>query len=256
MRRRRRKLEIRIAKPEVRDGAFTLAELLIAIGLLGICVTMAAGLFPVAIKEHEKSVRNTIGTTICENALACVRAARNGPKLRANCTRLWDLPSPSVTTPLPSGWPPPEVQGDWVFDKQDLAWKPDREKGCIVLGREIGGNDYQLIAVAYTKADALNSVESTTFGVDNPGENLMSLTTTDKPEVLRAGNVVIVPGSAQYALITSVSGDTAELDRPITVPGGSVITLIEKDTLGDIVPRNPVIAVMSTRTGLRSQANS
>ena len=59
--------------------AFTLTELMIAIGILGVGLTMAAALFPAGLKNSQRSAQNVIGTIVAENGLniAKMRLAHN-----------------------------------------------------------------------------------------------------------------------------------------------------------------------------------
>ena len=52
-------------RPEISNrSAFTMMELMIAVAVLGIGMTMAAALFPAAIRENQISINDTIGNLI------------------------------------------------------------------------------------------------------------------------------------------------------------------------------------------------
>ena len=57
-----------------RRAGFSLAETMIAIGILGIGMAMAASLFPAALQESERASSGQLGSLICENALALAQA--------------------------------------------------------------------------------------------------------------------------------------------------------------------------------------
>ena len=54
--------------------AFTMMELMFAIGIFAVGMSLVAGLFPAAIKETENTVKDYEGPIICENGLAIVKA--------------------------------------------------------------------------------------------------------------------------------------------------------------------------------------
>ncbi len=67
----------RVATPATRSQhsrAFTLAELMIAIGIMGIGLVMVMALFPAALKENASSVHDVMGSLICKNAIAIAKA--------------------------------------------------------------------------------------------------------------------------------------------------------------------------------------
>lgn len=54
---------------------FTLAEMIIALGILGVGLTMASALFPTAIKQDAITFQDTIGSMIAQNGLAVAKAS-------------------------------------------------------------------------------------------------------------------------------------------------------------------------------------
>ena len=56
-----------------RNGGYSLIELMIAIGIMGVGMTMAAALFPTAIKQNQSTFADMQGMMLCENGLAIAK---------------------------------------------------------------------------------------------------------------------------------------------------------------------------------------
>ena len=161
-------------------AGFSLIELLISMGILVVGLVMAGTLFPAAIKQTSRSVDDTIGTIICQNALAVAKAkltyndggpadittlAPVAPSSFVNVT--WptntliteaELAYPAPRTPIasyiePYAAPPnyPDPLGDWWNDGTND--RPTTDHGAIVLARQVraGENDYLLVVISYKK---------------------------------------------------------------------------------------------------------
>ena len=66
-----------MAFPRKRRAAFTLTEMLMAAGILGIGLTMVASIFPVAVDQSRRSRDQTMAALCARSAMARVRADRN-----------------------------------------------------------------------------------------------------------------------------------------------------------------------------------
>jgi len=273
------KREVRPPRPG-RAGGFTLAELLIALGIIGVCMGMAAMLFPVAIQQQDQSVNDTVGIMVCQNGLLVAKSLLSHPvpnaddnlrAIDAACLPLIDqfaLYYPGVQMPRPTG-----PQAGWVEDPAVPGdYYPDTLKGCVVLIRQpnAGVNDYQLIVVSFTKRQPTNTVAvappvappaqpglyvtSAQAATDNPDETEVAV--TDPGDALPVGSPLIVVASSSpdriggYAIIKSATGDTVRLDRLLDVEvGDRVATVVEYDH-GGALRTSPAMAVMVTRTAL------
>jgi len=68
----------RHARP-ARPQAFSLIELMLAMGLLAVAMSMVAALFPVAVTQSKEANDNTFATLISQNAEAIVKAKLTYP---------------------------------------------------------------------------------------------------------------------------------------------------------------------------------
>ena len=114
---------------------FTLAELLIAIGILGVGLAMAAALFPAGAKANKDSADDVLGTIVCENGLAIAMRKLETVHVPPNGGNFSD-----VTT--------------WV-DPSDLEYPAGGgdDVGYFVVARQVKppANDYQLVVISYRK---------------------------------------------------------------------------------------------------------
>lgn len=249
-------------------AGFTLAELLIAIGILGVCLSLGASLFPLAVKEHAKSVGNTIGTLICRNGVNIAKIMLKDSAGGTNVQRVDESVTrfayyyPSLLTARPEASSPGEENFEWMMHPDWPApdsYVPRSLQGCVLFRRRIvaNENDYQLIAVAFTKRAVENRVTADSCLVAASGivDGNTTVTSTNNGRLFHAGGVMIVVETGEYAMIDRVGdGDDgpAMLDGLLNVaPGEHVYVVHEIDaSTNDLIPRNPVIAVMSTRTSL------
>ena len=228
---------------------FSLAELLIAIWILGVGLAMVAALFPAGMKANEHSIRNTIGTLICENGQAVAKAL--------------------LTHPL-------TIDGDEV-DETSLKWcndiallaeeylqypikvdsgADDSRQGFVVLARRAtaGENDYQLVIVSYRRSPAKGEVKVLSKAAliqEEEGGFTIEFPPVEQ-EGVQAESFVILANDGASARITELVEDPdnpdsliGTLDRPLPT-GLQVLFVIQEDG----APISPAMAIMSTRTPL------
>jgi len=213
---------------------FSLVELMIALGILGIGFAMAAALFPAALKQTELSYNDTIGTIIAQNGLAVARAILTGSAVGVD---------PNVHVIAQDGTIGPPIDPNLrAYHDDPNAVTPD--KGFLVLGSQPVGSDTKLLViVAYAKKNpgAAVTAQSITLNSSN----------MDKARILSGGAVkgspLILARNGEYALIEELPSSTdALLSRNLTIN--------QNDTGWVIVEQgqevSPAIAVLVARVAL------
>lgn len=178
---------IRTPRRARRPAGYTLVELLIAMGILGIGLGLIATAFPSAMLENKASVHDTMSTIIAENAAAICRTRLSHSQLvglplthefRDISDLIHDLIHPAERAyPTPVG--KPTAQGphvlqigsswyrpeDWFEDPNNPGdYYPSSRYGWLVAARRVLPgwrqtdplpdplpNDYQLVIVPYRK---------------------------------------------------------------------------------------------------------
>ncbi len=245
-------------KAERPQPGFSLAELMIAIGILGIGMTMAATLFPAAIKLNEMSTKETIGTAITENGLAMAKALLK-----------------------PSDFPDPAVEPDLMVlaDSATLTLDPNRQhypdgdpnsrRGFVVLGRrrEFGGvpgsSTYQLVIVSYdsrVRGGLVTAKEVEIKRITRPGGGVTRVQLADPntgDPVHPVRSPVIVAKNGSYARIIDISLDGSDewavLDHDIdpidpndVAVGDTAFVIVESGAA-----ESPAMTVLVAETALR-----
>jgi len=215
---------------DARRRGFTLAEILIAILILGVGLSMAAAIFPAAMTYNIQWANTVLGNIVCQNGLSIARA-----KLQHG-----DFGVTVSEKPM-------------AADGNYPAGSANDEVGFKIFGRQIeqDKNDYQLVVVAYRKAASSNvvSVKSLSPSAIEQLEDGRTRLTFASGADLQVGSPVISKGDGAYARIVAVDGAVAALDH--SVPSGSltagVFVIFESNRTDK---GSPAIAVLSTRTSL------
>ena len=228
---------VRPAGPSASRKGFSLAELLISIGILSIGLSMSAMLFPAALKESKRSLNNVVGSLICENALAL-------GKLRLHA----EHPDPAAPAD------PLEVTQSTLVDRtddlDDGQYYPygdtNSKMGCFLFARKFGEGSYLLVAVAYRKRKDTNVVH-----LREPTCTVTDGTVTTGSAVLRLGSPVIHKDSGRFGILASVTSPTnGQLVSPLTFGEGNYF-VFEEEEGAKTLDASPVLWTISTKTGLR-----
>lgn len=212
--------------------AFSLVEVLLAIAILAVGMTMVMAVFPAAIAEHRSSVHNVLGDIICKNGLVVT-------KLRVSRA---EIPG-STLAPIPLG----------AADSAYPAGDANSAYGFIVLGRRLSPvrNEYQLVIIAYAKRAAPSEVrvEADTVFVTAGSKQLALPDNT----CLKLHSPVIDAATGRFAIIKAINEETltATLDHPLGVSGNRNLYFVREVPLaGPKTVVSPAMAVMVARTAL------
>ena len=199
---------------------FTLAELMISIGVLGIGMTMAAALFPMGLRESQDSAKYSQATMMMENGLATARAA----------LRRFPLTSTSLSCIA-------DEQKIDNIDPGQLIHFPngvESRRGFTILARKIDeDNDpntdegYQIVVIPYIKNRGSGPRPASPHGA-----RLIRVTYSTDPNgptnvtsslTLSLGTPLVDETTGKYATVISLTDSThGVLDRPIL--GGPTAT--------------------------------
>jgi len=226
------------AGPHARRKGFSLAELLISIGILSIGLSMSAMLFPAALKENERSLNNVVGTLVCENTLALGKMI-----LHADNTEK-SLPLEVESTSL----------ADRTSDLGNGKYYPYADTGSKLgsklFARKVQEGGYQLVAVAYRlrKAAGNSVVLKSPVCTVNSGQ----VTVTSAGADLRLGSPVIHKDSGKFSRLVSVAATkkSGKLESQVTFTGECWV-LQESDSATGLLDASPAMWTLSTKTGLR-----
>lgn len=242
-----------LTKPKIRNRlAFTMIELMLAIGIFAVGMSLVAGLFPAAIKEAESTVKDYEGPIICENGLAIAKARLTNTNANAPLgSNLLQLISSEVPSAIVIS------DTDRISRKYDTDDdnSDDRQRGFTVLAKQWAGgrNDYQLVIVAYDIkiVNNINVIQLTGIGGIPDGDTQFTYT-GDKTGLI--GSPLIDPDCGRYATIIGIDGNTIHLDHSIGEPvasGDNPLVIIEENSSGTPQDTAPVLGVLVTRTALR-----
>jgi len=223
------------AGTRARRAGFSLAELLISVGILSIGLSMCATLFPAALKENERSLNNVLGTLICENALSLGKVSLNGDDPDR------DDPANEVENDVLQDWSAKGLGSGSLY-----PYGVSGKLGCILLARKIEHGGYQLVAVAYRKRKSTNSVQIRwpTCTVNNGN---VSSSTAD----LRVGSPLVNEASGEFGRLVYVAEahTSGQLEPSLSFSGKCMVVQEKEGTA--ILEASPGLWTLSSRTGLR-----
>ena len=229
---------------------FSLAELMIAIGIMGIGLTMAASLFPAAIREHSRSASNVLGMIMTENGLETARATLTYPLEDSGGVTVGTSMADCTKTITPAGCLQyPIVEGDTTA-----------KRGCLIMGRRktANQNDYILLIIGYVLSDENHTGElmQVTAPVTKNTKNFDISATIANPNdwVKIIGSPVIAPNGSFSKIVgidavnsKAVMSHALDKDNDVTNPW----IVVEKSSGALAGTRSPAMGVTSTRTALK-----
>ena len=227
-----------------RRAGFTLAELVVALGIMGVGMTMAAALFPAAMIGIRRCQDDVDGTITCNNVMAVLAERRLDMQLAAgsfgaNYAILADE-DVSHTTVIP------------LIDQHTPQGAAASRTGFALLARahSLGNPDqgYHILAVAYRKQSAGNLAVFGNVPV-GPQTDYSKLPDAADGRPWLRNALVIDPVTGQYARVVDLDGNHALLGNRLDLGpiGGFVWVLQEQDGSGNVVS-SPGTCVLSVWT--------
>ncbi len=156
-------------KSSTRAG-FSLLEVMIAIGILGVGLVLIATIFPVGLKMTEQSNNATVGSIIAENGMAVAKTiftAFDSGKLTAVTANIFDTSTICIDENALRGTvSPPTTWQEALYGKLQAGgndmrrYRNESKYGFAVLARKtlVGTNRYQITCTAYKKNKTANEV--------------------------------------------------------------------------------------------------
>ncbi len=238
------------AAPRRPAGGFTLAELMIAMGILAFGLTLAAAMFPAAARLNNQSIREVLGNIICENAIAVTRARLEH-----------DRSNPSSITST--------GQLENVTDKfgNELNYPSGDDstrRGALVLARRLSNegihteNDYQFVVVAYQKSTPgtgieLKKLSATLKDVELESDEKVTKLTVSGGGSLQANSVVVRADTGAISYIDGVGDGGNFAILKTRLPEGSTSVWVVRETGSSAGFNVPVLAAYTVEMSLREK---
>ncbi|MEN6665089.1 MAG: prepilin-type N-terminal cleavage/methylation domain-containing protein [Phycisphaerae bacterium] len=184
---------------------FTLTELLIAVGILGVGMTIMAVIFAAGIGDVQVAVSTSGSQMIASQGKSA--AERKLKASNITSTSLVVLASPAVVSLISA-----DEQKSPQADANAI-------KGFILFGRNITTGTQQLVSVAYRRSSTGVAAMVGTISAQCSGTNLV---VASGGTYLRVGTPVIAAETGDYARLIRIEGTTYTLDRPIGNLSGGV----------------------------------
>ena len=203
---------------------FTLAEIMIALGVMGVALGMAAAAFHAGIQSHSSSVSDVLRSLISDNALAIVKARLRHARAPADLTTTLNMvPVGSLDSAYPIGL--------------------TTGRGFVCVGKQAGGsvNDYILSIMPYVLSDPTCTLYSSSSvgllikdAVDSQGRNVSAIEDSSggtKLAGVTVGSAVLVPDPASGGMVSAKVSEMptnaqAVLDRKVGRVFNALVILV------------------------------
>ena len=221
--------------PPTRTAAFSLAELMIALGVLAIGIAMVAGLFPAAIKQTEFSYNDSVGTIIAQNGLAMAKATLS----------MGNITGTSLAIVAQDGMSSPPFDPNLRAYHDDPAAPTLNDKGFLILGRMISNSEAQLVIVAYAKKNPSANVTAVSINISSISSDMASV--SGSIANARRLSPLIMKADGRYAIIEKVEGQNLYLDHTgLNNTSGDAWVIVEAGQSG----ASPAMAVVTATVAL------
>ena len=248
--------------PKASKKGFTLVELMIAVAIIGVGMSLIAASFPAGMSSFRTATQLSRGSSICRNAFALAIADGKNTAARFKSTKFtssfYSYAHPF--SPMLPSEDKPKAEGSIIIGRQYSSFLPGVETG-----------QYHLIAIAVrydsqpgsspTSPSSAVSVQefkiknSTPISMGNLSYTRLTLEDESKQKPAPIGSPIINTETGAIAMIKGydVSNDTIILDRLFKIAnGGSALVVMPTTaTSGSKTCVSPAFYATSTITGLK-----
>lgn len=216
-----------------RAAAFTLTELLIAIGVMGVGLAMLAAMFVAGIADVEQASGQVTAAAVAQGGLATAKRYVNSGHVTG--TSLVVLAKPGLTTVIPAA--------DQVSPRNTSS-----RNGFLVLGRQVDSDSsettpegHQLVIIAYRRTSNTNVQVNTITA--SCADTVLNVTASG--DRMRVGSPVICSATGEWARIVAIESSTrATLDRAIasmSTAQAAWVVWQDGSTTADLSPATAVL---------------
>ena len=230
---------------------FTLAEILVALGIMAIGMAMVAAVFPAAMAFNQSSTNDTLGMIICENGFTL-------SEVSLTTTKVDTSPTPTLLTVYAD-----ESAANLTVLDQNEQHYPTGDSGVrtgfVMMARNAGGSVYQLVTVAYRKTSKNNIARVMGVTCTVSGKNVEAPSGTK----LKIGSPLINRITGEFMIIDSIdkNGNKGTLNTSNrstnSMSQSHDFYIVVERTSGDkdisSLRQSPAIQTMSKITGLKQQ---
>jgi prepilin-type N-terminal cleavage/methylation domain-containing protein len=251
----------------MKRSAFTMMELMIAMGILAVGMAMSASLFPTAAKEANTAIGSAMGQTIAENGLAMGQLAFRSSEHfgdgkvenRAFSTKALAEALESINHPDKDLVP--DLNGcradgatTLVLNSNQTCYPmgTDGKYGFALLARKVSENAdaYQIVSTAYLKKDENHTANWDYIKISGGSDNEVTISGPSSASVADGSQAyvnspLVLWKSGRIATVIAQDGAKLTLDREIEIDGDYAIVLRETDA-----GRSPAIYTMTVTTAL------
>ncbi len=231
-----------------RNG-FTLLELMIAIGILGIGLSLVMGLFPVAMRDAHATNASQMGSIICKNGIQIAKLLlRESDTNVKNAALYYAKSNGSFAFEYPLNTMPTSSK-----DKTALAAGRSKYGGIVLFRKLKDSSGYQLTCISYARQDG-GAISMPHHSVSAANVQVVDdVTTLINTPNLPDNSPALFTHTGKFSRITRT--DTSDGDRKYltsninytAADGTWVIGVAEKDN----PVFSPALSTLVTITGLR-----